>query len=355
MRIIPSIMAVLLVICIVFSGFALPAMDTDIFSSSESGISGTYVSFSLNDDLRDLPLYLAGPNMSGEAIVLSFASIGTPLFSSIAFSTIGNVTLEQMGNSFILDGTGGQLEIHDNPSSTLIFNAHTEGRLDLTANENISLKIENNTVLLDRHGTIGRLFLSSGGVNISGRTITLSLQNNSQMVLRTLPYLEYTGDESAIMSSVLSGKITGELYISREGDLVKDDYSAYGSMAAQTSMVSAEKIGVAITGNEGGNIILIHVPKGMMAGPTTVKIDGKEPAAAPSLSQMLSYSGSPNAYFIMQSGNYSSVLVYLSEPGGHTVSIRESATSSLSVGDYLTMSIGASIVALATLLLYRKN
>ncbi len=354
MRFIPSIMALLLVMSIVSAGFALPAGDTDVFSSSGPSITGTYVSFSLNDDLRDLPLYLAGPNMSGEEIVTSVALLETPLFSSISFSAMGNVTLKQMGKSFVLDGTGGKLEIHDNPSGILIFNAHTEGRLDLTANENLSLKVENNTVLLDRQGTIGRLFLSSGGVNISGRSITLSLQNNSQMIFRALPYMNYSGDESAIMSSVLSGKIAGELYISREGDLVKDDYSAYGAMDAQTSMVSTEKIGVAITGTEGGKIILVHVPNWMVK-PGAVKIDGKEPAAAPSLSQMLDYSGSPNAYFILQSGNYSSVLVYLSEPGGHTISIRESSASSISAGDYLTMSIGASIVVLAALLLYRKN
>ncbi len=355
MRFIPSVLAVLLVVSIVSAGFAAPAGDAEIFSSSGRGITGTYVSFSLNDDLSKLPLYLAGPDMSGEQVVNSVELLGTPLFSSISFTAMGNVTLKQAGRSFVLDGTGGELEIHDNPSGIIIFNAYTEGRLELTADEGISLKVENNTVILDRQGTIGRLFLNSGGANITGRTIALDLQNGSKVIFRALPYLEYSGDESAIMSSILSGRIAGELYISREGGLVRDDYSAYDATDARTSMVSAEKIGVAVTGAQGSRIILVHIPEGMMESPGAVKIDGKDPAAAPSLSQMLDYSGSPNAYFIARNGNYSSILIYLSETGGHTISIRESPASGISAGDYLTMGIGTSIVVLAALLLYRKN
>ena len=351
-----SFLLTLLLLLTMISPPALATENTDLnaFSSTDYSMNGEYISFSLNDDLRDLPLYLAGPDMSSDDVVTSLYLMGTPLFSSISFSAMGNVTLEQLGNSFVLDGTGGRLEIHDNPSGTLIFNAHNEGRLDLTTDKGISLRVENNTVLLDRQGTLGRLFISSGTISVSGQTITLSLENNSRAAFRALPYLEYSGGEAAVMSSILSGKISGELYISREADLVKDDYSEFGSTTARTSMVRSDRIGAAANAGNGGKIILIHIPTSMMKETGAVIIDGKEPAAAPSLSQMLDYSGSPNAYYVQHSGNYSTVMVYLSESGGHTIDIKEKSDSTLSAGDYLTMSVGASFVVLAALLLYRR-
>ena len=330
-------------------------MDRGVFSSTDTGISGQYTSFSLNDDLGGLPLYMVGPNMSGRDLITSFSLLNNRIFSDVSFSAIGNVTMEQVGNSFVLDGTGGRLEIHDNPSGIMVFDSYSSGELELTAAEGISLRVENNTVLLDRQGTAGYIFVTGGGINISGNTALISLDSGSKTVFRAFPYLTYTGEESAVMSSVLAGKIAGELYISREGDLVRDDYSAFDAGAAQTSMVRSDRIGVAVKAGSGGKIVLIHIPSDMMSEVGRITIDGKEPAEAPSLSQMLDYSGAPNAQYVQRTGNYSTVMVYLSEAGEHTIDIKESSGSALSVGDYLTMSVGASFVVLAALLLYRRT
>jgi|GEM_PF-6589013 len=348
-----SIMAILLVISAVSPGFAAPLQESSSFSSG-SVMAGAYVSFSLNSDLQGLPMYMAGPDMSGELLITSISLIGTPLFSYLSSSDIGNVTLKEKGSSFVLEGTGGELEIHDNPSGIIIFNAYREGTLEIEVDKDINPKIENNTVILEHQGTIGRVFLTSGALNISSNRISLSLQNGSRMIFRAFSYMNYSDDEAAIMSSILSGKLAGEFYINRDGELVRDDYSAYGAMDSRTSMVSDEKIGISTNGSAEGRIILVHIPDSMLKAGTVI-IDGKEAVSAPSLSQILHYSGGPNAYFVQHEGNYSSVLVYLSGPGEHTLSIRESPNFGLSAGDYLTMSIGASIVVLAALLLFRKT
>lgn len=347
-----SIMAILLVISTVSSAFAAPLQNSSF--SSGPVTAGRYVSFSLNSDLQGLPMYMAGPNMSGEKLIDSFSLMGTPLFSYISSSNIGNVTIKQKGSSFVLEGTGGELAIHDNPSGIIIFDAYREGSLEISVDKDLDLKVENNTVILNRQGEIGRVFLTSGALNISSNRISVSLQSGSRMIFRAFSYMNYSDDEAAIMSSILSGKVAGEFYINRDGELVRDDYSAYGAMEARTSMVSDDKIGISATGGAEGGIILVHIPDSLLKAGTVI-IDGKEAATAPSLSQILHYSGGPNAYFILHEGNYTSVLIYLSGPGEHTVSIRESPNFGLSAGDYLTISIGASIVVLAALLLFRKN
>ncbi len=356
MRFTPWLLALMLLITTLAPpAHALNPDNNTVFSSTASEVSGEFASFSLNDDLAGLPLYLSGPNMSRGNLLTAFSIEGSPIFSAISFSAMGNTTLEQVGRSFVLDGDGGRLEIHDTPSGTIIFNSDSGGELSITAADGVSARIENNTVIIGRDGTLGWLFTDSGSINITGQTILISLDSGSKAVFRALPHLRYDANEAEIASFILSGKIAGELYITREGDLVKDDYSRYGTATAQTSMVGKDRTGVAVNEGSGGKIVLIHIPENIMEEVGSVTVDGKDPAAAPSLTQMLAYSGAPDAYYIYKGSNDTTVMVYLSEVGEHTVSIKESGGFSPTAGDYLTVTIGASFVVLAALLLYRKT